>query len=95
MACCGARGRDPDTLWGEPYKPSALRRYEAALRKTLLPELGTLRLSAVTRARIQRLVDELIQAGYAPSTVCNAVLPLRAIYRRALEQEVVAINPTF
>jgi integrase len=53
-----------------------------------------LRLSAVTRNRVQDLVDRLVAAGHAPSTVRNAVLPLRAIYRRALEREEVAANPT-
>jgi hypothetical protein len=58
----------------EPYKPSALRGYEATLRRVILPELGHLRLSALTRARIQELVDDLVAAELAPSTVTNAVL---------------------
>jgi integrase len=33
---------------------------------------------------VQRLVDELVGRGLGASTVRNAVLPLRAIYRRAL-----------
>jgi integrase len=82
------------TRSGEPYKPSALRGYEAVLRRTICPRLGHLRLSALTRARIQDLVDRLVVAGLAPSTVANAVLPLRAIYRRAVEREEVAVNPT-
>ena len=32
------------TRSGEPYKPSAIRGYEASLRRTILPELGHLRL---------------------------------------------------
>ncbi len=35
------------TRSGEPYKPSALRAYEQVLRRTLLPELGQLRLSSL------------------------------------------------
>jgi integrase len=38
------------TRSGEPYKPSALRAYEQALRTKLVPELGHLRLSPLTRA---------------------------------------------
>lgn len=82
------------TRSGEPYKPSAIRSYAAALRRAVLPHLGHLRLSAVTRNRVQDLVDQLIASGSAPSTVRNAVLPLRAIYRRAVSREEVAINPT-
>ncbi len=82
------------TRSGETYKPSAIRSYEAALRKWVLPELGHLRLSAVSRSRVQELADRLVARGRAPSTVRNAVLPLRAIYRRATEREQVAHNPT-
>jgi hypothetical protein len=39
------------TRSGEPYKPSALRSYEQALRIKVVPELGRLRLSALTRRR--------------------------------------------
>jgi integrase len=82
------------TRSGEPYKPSAIRGYEATLRRTIVPELGHLRLSALTRARIQDLIDRLVARGLAPSTVGNAILPLRAIYRRAVDREEVAVNPT-
>jgi integrase len=82
------------TRSGEPYKPSAIRSYEASLRRTILPELGHLRLSALTRQRIQGLVDRLVAEGLAPSTVGNAIVPLRAIYRRAVDREEIAVNPT-
>ena len=37
------------TRSGDPYKPTALRSYEEALRTKVLPELGKLRVSAVDR----------------------------------------------
>ena len=80
----GRAGRDHQDPLGDPYKPSALRAYEQALRTKVLPELGHLRLSAVTRTALQDLVDRLVADGRGPSTVRNAILPLRAIYRRAL-----------
>jgi integrase len=79
---------------GQPYKPSALRSYEQALRVHVLPELGQLRLSAVTHASVQDLVDKLVASGRRPSTVRNAILPLRAIYRRAISRSEVLVNPT-
>jgi integrase len=82
------------TSAGQPYKPSALRGYEEALRAKILPELGHLRLSAITRNSIQDLVDQLLAGGLAPSTVRNSVLPLRAIYRRLVSRSEVLINPT-
>ena len=59
-----------------------------------LPELGHLGLSAVDRYRVQDLVDRLVARGLSPSSVRNAVLPLRAIYRRAVARSEVAVNPT-
>ncbi len=82
------------TRSGDPYKPSALRAYEQALRHKLLPALGHLRLAALTRNSVQDLVDRLIAEGLSASTTRNAVLPLRAIYRRALLRSEVHTNPT-
>jgi integrase len=82
------------TRSGEPYKPSAIRGYRHSLNRFVLPELGTLRVSALTRARIQQLVDQLIARGYSASTARNAVLPLRAIYRRAIQRGELVANPT-
>lgn len=82
------------TRSGSPYKPSALRSYEQALRTKVVPELGHLHLSAVTRASVQDLIDRLVASGRKPSTVRNAILPLRAIYRRAIARSEVLVNPT-
>ena len=70
------------TRSADPYKPSALRAYEQALRHKLLPALGHLKLAALTRHPVQDLVDRLVAEGLSASTTRNAVLPLRAIYRR-------------
>jgi|SRR5579862_4475179 len=82
------------TRSGDRYKPSALRGYRQALTSKALPELGHRRLTAVSSNVVQDLVDRMVAAGQAPSTVRNAILPLRAIYRRALQRGDVAINPT-
>jgi hypothetical protein len=82
------------TRSGSSYKPSALRSYEEALRTKLLPELGHLRLWGVSRNCAQDLADRLVGEGFTPSSVRNAILPLRAIYRRALDRGDVAVNPT-
>jgi len=82
------------TRSGDPYKPSALRSYEEALRTKVLPELGGMRLSSVDRVAVQDLIDRLVAKGHAPSTVRNAVLPLRAIFRRSVARSEVVQNPT-
>ncbi len=82
------------TRSGDVYKPSALRTYQNALEKHLLPRLGNRRLASLSRHEVQDVVDELVAAGASASTTRNAVLPLRAIYRRAVHRDEVATNPT-
>jgi integrase len=79
---------------GDQYKPSALRGYEQALRDYIIPELGATKLADVRRSDVQRLVDRLLGSGLNASTIRNALLPLRAIYRHALSLDEVAVNPT-
>jgi integrase len=78
---------------GDRYKPSALRGYEQSLRLQVLPDLGAHKLARITRTDLQALVDRLHAAGMAPATIRNAILPLRAIYRRACAREGLAVNP--
>ena len=82
------------TRSGTPYKPSALRSYEREVRRRVLPEFGQTRLSSLTRNMVQDFVDRLVGEGCSPSAVRNAVLPLRAIYRRAIDRGEVDLNPT-
>ncbi len=89
-----ARAGIARTRSGDNYKPSALRSYEEALRTKALPELGSLRLSSVDRVAVQDFVDRLVAHGLAPSTVRNSILPLRAIFRRAVARSEVVQNPT-
>jgi len=90
----GGRGGDRPHPLGRPLQASALRAYQQALRTKLLAPLGHRRLSAITSAAIQDVVDRLVADGHSASTVRNAVLPLRAIYRRALSRSEVFTNPT-
>jgi integrase len=76
------------------YKPSVIRGYEQALRDYLLPVLGRRRLADITRRDLQTLADNLRGRGLSPSTVRNAFLPARAIYRRAIRDGDVSVNPT-
>lgn len=79
---------------GHPYKPSALRGYERALRLRVLPRLGHLRFTDLRRRDIQELVDDMLADGANPATVTKTIDPLRAIYRRAERRDMVTVNPT-
>jgi integrase len=79
---------------GDRYKPSTLRGYEQAMREYVLPELGGAKLHALRRQDIQRLADELAAREIKAATARNALVPLRAICRRALARGEIQVNPT-
>lgn len=78
---------------GERYRPSVIRDYRGDLDRHVLPTLGDRRLSDVRRGDVQDLVDRLVGAGLAPSTVRNALDPLRRIFDRAVKRDVIAFSP--
>jgi integrase len=78
---------------GDPYKPSALRSYEQAMRLRVLPALRRVRLADVRRPDLQEFVIGLIADGISPSTIQVTLLPLRAVFRRALSLGELGINP--
>jgi integrase len=90
----GARAGSIRTRSGDLYKPSASRSYDGALRRRVLPELGAARLSEIGRVDLQDFADRLLAEGLDPSTIRNTLMPLRAIFRRALARGEVTVNPT-
>jgi integrase len=86
---CAVRTRS-----GDPYKPSAIRAYRQSLNHHILPTLGSKRLSAISKRMLQDLADQLVASGLSASSVRNAIIPIRAIYRRALDRDEVAADPS-
>ena len=76
-----------------PYKPATVRRYERALRLHVLPSLAPVRLTAVTRARVRELARQWLRSGLDPSTIHNNLDPLRVIFREAIEDGLVTVDP--
>jgi integrase len=89
----GARDGSVRNRSGDRYKPSAIRGYEAALERRILPELGGAKLADISRADVQDLADRMLAEGADPSTIRNALMPLRVIFRRAVGRGEVAVNP--
>jgi integrase len=81
------------TRTGERYKPSVVRVYARSIRLHVLPTLGGARLARIQRRDVQRLADDLLASGADPSTIRNALKPLQVIYRRAIEDGDLAVNP--
>ena len=92
----GAEAEPPTVLTrgGRPYKPQVIREYRRTLEKHVLDDLGSHRLSDIRRGDLQALVDRLLGEGHSGSTVRNVLMPIRVIYRHALERDEVATNPT-
>lgn len=78
---------------GDRFKPKVLRDYESALRRYVFPSLGAMRLDKVQRGDVQHLADQ-IGLTKSPSTVRNAFMPLRTIFRDAMQRDWVTANPT-
>ncbi len=81
------------TRAGERYRASVVREYERSLRLHVLPMLAGAKLAKIQRRDVQRLVDDMLRAGADPSTIRNALKPLQVIYRRAIEDGDLAVNP--
>ena len=90
----GARAGLIRTRGGDPYKPATIRSYDQTLELRVLPELGSKRLSEITRNELQDLADALVAEQRSASTITTALLPVRAIYRRAMQRNEIAVNPT-
>jgi integrase len=90
----GARAGAIRNRSGDRYKPSTIRGYEQALRLRLIPEFGPISVSTIGRGDLQGFVDRLMAEGHDPSTIRNTLLPLRAIFRRALARGEIGVNPT-
>jgi integrase len=75
------------------YKPSVIRSYRDSLKLHITPLVGGVRIEDVTRSDVQHLVDTMLRRGASPSTVRNSLLPLRVIFRQALQRGLVETSP--
>ena len=82
------------TRSGTRYKPSLIRTHESDLRRHITPAIGGLKLSELRQRDVQALVDRLVSLGYSGSRVRGAIMPLRVICRRAIENDELLVNPT-
>ena len=60
----------------------------------MLPEFGHVKLTELTRIDVLDFIDAMVGEGLNASTIGGNLLPLRAIYKRAMARGEVAVNPT-
>lgn len=89
----GMRDGTIRTRSGVVFKPSVVRGYERALRTRLYEPFGAVKLSDLDRRDVQDLAARMMAEGRDPSTVRNALMPLRVIYREALDRGEVSVSP--
>jgi integrase len=79
----------------ERYKPNTIRSYERALRVHIAPSAtGGIKVADVRRRDLQALVDDLLAAELSAGTVSNVLNPIQAFYRRAVDRDELAHNPS-
>lgn len=76
------------------YKPSTIRSYEESLRLHVVAEIGALPVGAISRPTLQRLVDKMQAGGKSPSTIRNAINPLKVLFSRLARDGHVSAIPT-
>jgi integrase len=79
---------------GERYKGAAIRAYERHLRLRVFPDHAGEPLADLTRHDWQRLVDELLADGAAPSTANGAIAAVSALYEHEISRGRLVDNPT-
>ena len=87
MADCTVRDKN-----GHDYKPSVLRKYEAALRLDVLPTIGAVTVASLTQGDVQRFADELA-AQRSPEHARQALTALRVALRLSTRYGELDGNP--
>jgi integrase len=73
--------------------PSTFAEYQRALRRHIVPRLGTRPLSSLRTEDVDTLIAELEADGKAPGTVRNTITPLRKMLADAVRQGLLVANP--
>lgn len=67
--------------------------YEQLLKDHILPALGSLKMRAITRRDIKRLLLAKANEGLAPATVQNIQVLISGIFTHAYEDEIIQAHP--
>lgn len=93
----GERLRDLVAVYLATVAPKRVRArtiegYRQIARDHVVPILGSIRVAQLDAADAQLLVERMTAAGYAPTTVRNAVVFLSAVLRQAMRDGIVDRN---
>lgn len=82
------------TRTGDLYRAATITGYEQALAAHVLPALGRKRLDDINRGELLAVIGAMRATGARPSTVRNAIVPVRSIFRWANDNDTTVHNPT-
>lgn len=74
-------------------KPRTLDSYRKIYEKRIGEKFGRDRLSAVTRARVQAWITELVEGGLSPGTVKRHYVALRKLFKWAIKEGLLGSDP--
>ena len=78
----------------DTVRSTTFERYEQISRKHLIPEIGRVKLKALTPAHIRGLYREKLEAGLSPRTVQYIHVTLHKALKQAVRDGLVPRNPT-
>ena len=89
---------DYGPTWIQSYvrltcKPRTVELYESMFQRHVLPTIGHLRLTEITREQLRLLLAGKADAGLKRGTLRNILAPLRELLNHALEDGLIASNP--
>src|SRR5262249_7496306 len=76
-----------------PWKPSTASTTGDRIRKHILTDLGTLEMSSISRDLLQQYLEQKAAQGLSFSLVDHLRWDLRAIFRLAVEDRLLRLNP--
>ncbi|MBR6145163.1 MAG: site-specific integrase [Treponema sp.] len=74
-------------------KPLTLDAYRSVLRRHILPQLGKLKVQAITPAQVQGFYAKMVKDGLSPKTVRNVAAILSKCLTAAVKQGIISFSP--
>lgn len=78
---------------GPSLRPTTRESYEVTIRVRILPDLGSVKLSAITPQQLQALYKKLLDRGLAPATVVRTHAVLHGALKQAMRWNLIPRNP--
>jgi len=81
-------------LYKHSKKHSTTRNYSERIRNQIIPKIGHLNAHSLSPLAIERLIADLVKAGYAPGTILGVFRTISAAYTDGVRLSILSHNPT-